>query len=107
MKKYNVRITDDALLDMETIYYYISYELLAPQNAQEQYNRIAKAVLSLEELPARNRIFDSEPEHSQGIRKMVVDNYLLCYVVDPDEVTVIAVFYGPSDVISRLRERNS
>lgn len=107
MKKYNVCITDDALLDMENIYNYISCELLAPQNARDQYNRIAKAVLSLEELPERNRVFDSEPEHSLGIRKMVVDNYLLCYIVDSDEVTVIAVFYGASDVLSRLRERNS
>lgn len=107
MKKYKVIITDDALLDMENIYKYITYELLAPQNARDQYNRISKAVLSLEELPERNQIFDSEPEHSLGIRKMVVDNFLLCYVVDSDEVTVIAVLYGASDVMSRLRERNS
>lgn len=36
---------------MENIYNFISYELLAPQNAKDQYNRIAKDVLSLEELP--------------------------------------------------------
>lgn len=52
MIKYAVRITDDALADMENIYNYIAYELLAPEN-----------------------------------------------------VTVIAVFYGASDVHSRLRER--
>lgn len=60
MQKYSVRITDDALLDMENIYNYISYELLAHQNAKDQYNRIAKDVLSLEELPERNRILDTE-----------------------------------------------
>ena len=33
MDKYEVRITDVALSDMEKIYEYIAFELLAPENA--------------------------------------------------------------------------
>lgn len=106
MNKYVVNITDDALADMKNIYNYIAYELLAPENAKGQYDRIADAILKLDSFPERYPVFDTEPEHSLGIRKMVVDNYLVCYVVDSDVVTVIAVFYGASDVHSRLRERN-
>lgn len=77
-----------------------------PENAKGQYDRIAEAILALDSFPERFQIFDSEPEHSLRIRKMVVDNYLVCYIVDPKVVTVIAVFFGASDVHLRLKERN-
>ena len=48
MEKYTVNITDDAIADMENIYNYIAYELLAPENAKGQYDRIADAILSLD-----------------------------------------------------------
>ena len=105
MDKYEVRVTDEALSDMEKIYKYISFELLAPENAIGQYNRIADAILSLEVFPNRFAFFESEPEHSLGLRRMLVDNYIVCYVVDPGMVTVTDVLYGASDVHTRLNER--
>ena len=39
--------TDEALADMDAIYNYIANTLLAPENAMGQYNRIAKAILTL------------------------------------------------------------
>lgn len=41
-KAYKVRITDTALVDMESIYNYIAAELHSPEYALTQYNRIAK-----------------------------------------------------------------
>ena len=105
MNRYIVNISDEALADMENIYNYIAYELLATENAEGPYDRIADAILKLDSFPERFKIFESEPEHSLGIRRMVVDNYLVCYVVDPDVVTVVAVLYGASDVHTRLREK--
>ena len=105
MKQYTVEITDDALEDLNEIYDYIANDLRSPENALKQYDRISERILNLETYPARYRLFDSEPEHSLGIHKMVVDNYLVCYVIDPEIVTVLAVFYGASDVHQRLQER--
>ena len=105
MEKYAVSITDNALADMQEIYYYIAHALSAPETARGQYNRIAEAILTLDSFPERFQLFNAEPEHSLGIRKMVVDNYLVCYVVDTESVTVIAVFYGASDVHMRLKDR--
>lgn len=105
--KYTVRITVDALADMEQIFQYIAYELQSIENAKKQYTRISNAILSLELNPERCRCFDTEPEHSLGIRKLIVDNYLVCYVVDPSIVTVVAVLYGASDIQSRLQTRTS
>ena len=47
---------------MEDIYNYIAIDLLAPDNAMGQYNRIADEILTLDTFPERFRIMDSEPE---------------------------------------------
>ena len=106
MEKYIVDITDDALKDMEALYEYIAIKLQAPENAMGQYDRIADAILTLDSFPDRYGLFECEPEHSLGIRRMVVDNYLVCYVIDPEVVTVTDVLYGGSDVHKRLQERH-
>ena len=62
MKQYKVEITKEALQDMEDIYNYITTDLLAPDNAMGQYNRIADEILTLDTFQERFRIMDSEPE---------------------------------------------
>lgn len=46
---------------------------------------------------------DSEPEHSKGIRQMLVDNYSGFYVVQGETVTVTDVLYSASDIEKRLK----
>lgn len=101
-----MKITDDALADMEALYEYISQKLLAPENALRQYNRIADAILTLDNYPERFGLFENEPEHSLGIHRMVVDNYLVCYVIDPGVVTVTDVLYGATDVHRKINRRH-
>lgn len=48
MKQYKVEITKEALQDMEDIYNCIAIDLLAPDNAMGQYNRIADEILTLD-----------------------------------------------------------
>lgn len=103
MKRYTVEITDEALADMEQLYNYILYELCAPENAMGQYNRIADEILKLDTFPERFRIMDSEPEHSRGIRRMLVDNYSVFYVVKENRVIVTDVLYTASDIENRLK----
>ena len=45
-------------------------------------------VISMQQyiFPERNRIMDSEPEHSNGIRRMLIDNYSVFYVIKEDRV---------------------
>lgn len=42
--------------------------LCAPENAMEQHNRIADAILTLETMPERFRIMDAEPERGKESR---------------------------------------
>ena len=71
-----------------------------------QYNRIADAILTLESYPERFGLFECEFEYSRGIHKMIVDNYVVCYVIDPGVVTVTNVIYGASDIHKRLKNRD-
>ena len=100
-------MTDDqlhaALSDMEQIYSYIADRLLEPDTAMGQYNRIAEAIQSLNILPERCALVESEPEHTQGLRQMLVDNYSVFYIVGEDAVSVARVLYSASDLVRRLR----
>lgn len=102
MKQYNVKITDRALADMEMIYGYIADTLNAPIAAIRQYNRIAKGIESLNSFPHRCHLFDSEPEHTMGLRQLLVDNYSVIYTVNEDIVTVLRVLYSASDISACL-----
>ena len=103
MEQYSVRITDEALEDMECIFRYISDSLQSPINARRQYDRIAAAILSLEYLPERIRLMDEDPWHSLGMRRLNVDNYSVFYVIRDNTVFVADVLYGASDIENRLR----
>ena len=50
MKRYTVEITNEALTDMDQLYNHIAYVLQSPENAINQYNRIADAILTLDTL---------------------------------------------------------
>ena len=103
MEQYKVEITKEALQDMEDIYNYIALELLSPENAMGQYNRIADEILTLDTFPQRYRIMDSEPEKQMELRRMLVDNYSVFYTIRADKVIVTDVLYTASDIEVRLR----
>ena len=71
MRQYTVEITSEALNDMEQMYKYIAETLHAPENALQQYKRIADRILKLSEFPERFPIMESEPE-----RKKIFDGCL-------------------------------
>ena len=100
MKQYDVKISHAALSDMEQIYSYIADRLLEPDTAMGQYNRLAEAIQSLNILP---ELVESEPERTQGLRQMLVDNYSVFYIVGEDTVSVARVLYSASDLVRRLR----
>lgn len=103
MTHYKTHITDEALNDMESIYEYIAEELLAPDTAMEQYNRIADAIETLDQMPERIKLMESEPERTRGLRRLIVDNYAVFFIIVDDVVIVTNVLYGASDIENRLR----
>ena len=103
MKHYTVEITNEALADMEQLYNHIAYVLQAPENAMDQYNRIADAILTLDTMAERIRIMESEPERSKEMRRLLVDNNSVFFVIQGDKVIVTDELYSESDIESRLK----
>lgn len=63
--KYKVMYTAGAKKDLRNIFRYISEELLAPENAAGQTERIMTAIRKLDTMPNRNRLYEEEPWHSR------------------------------------------
>jgi len=106
MEQYNVQITDEALKDMTDLYQYILINLQSPENAINQYNRIADEILTLSSLPNRYRLVDFEPERRKGLHRMLVDNFSVFYLVQGQQVIVTDVLYSASDIEQRLNEKH-
>ena len=103
---FNVVYSSEARQDLRDIYEYIAYELLEPDIAAGQTNRIMKAARSLEQMPMRHRLYEEEPWHSQGLRFLPVDNYLIFYLPDDNNniVNIIRIMYGGRDVKKQLED---
>ena len=102
---YEVVTTAQADADLRSIYEYIAFELLSPDNAAGQLERLEEHIVKLEEFPEKFRHYEKEPWRSRGLRVMPVDNYLVFYIPDEDAgiVTVIRVMYAGRDVDSQLK----
>lgn len=102
---YEVVITKQAEADLRGVYEYIAFELLSPDNAVGQLDRLAENIIGLEEFPEKFRQYEKEPWHSRGLRVMPVDNYMVFYIPDKDKasVTIIRVMYAGRDVDEQLK----
>ena len=99
---YNVVYSPEALSDLKDIYAYIAQELMAPDTALNQVNRIRKEIRSLDFMPSRYALVDWEPWKSMGMHKVPVDSFVVFYTVDSDSMTVaiIRIVYGGRDIES-------
>lgn len=103
---YDITTTAQADADLRGIYEYIAFELLSPDNAAGQLERLEEHIIGLEEFPEKFRHYEKEPWHSRGLRVLPVDNYLVFYIPDRDAgiVTVIRVMYAGRDIDTQLKD---
>lgn len=101
---YSIIVTHQAQADLKEIFKYISVELQSLQNATNQLDRLEKAIMSLDEMPERFRVYDKDKWKKRNLRIMPVDNYLVFYILNHDDytVTVLRVMYGGRDIDKQL-----
>ena len=104
MSTYSVHISELAEGDLKEIGSYIAKELLEPTIALKLVDKIGDAALSLEEMPQRNALVADERLSTSGIRKQLVDNYIIFYVICEEKKTVmvIRILYGRRDWLALL-----
>lgn len=102
---FDVQISEQADNDLRGIFEYIAFELLAPENAAGQLDRLEEAISKLDHMPEKFRRYEREPWRSRGLRVFPVDNYLVFYIPNMETkiVTVIRVMYGGRDVDKELK----
>ena len=104
MSTFNIQITEPAEKDLNEIGTYISKELLEPETAKKVISKIAKEINSLEDMLLRNALAADEKLAYKDIRKIMVDSYIVFYIVTEESktVTIIRILYGKRDWLNLL-----
>lgn len=58
---YELIITEQADADLRGIYEYIAFELLSPENAARQLDRLEEGIIRLEEFPQKSECMTRNP----------------------------------------------
>ena len=96
MNLYRVEYSQEALVDIKSIYTYISQILHAPLTARRQVNRIRKEIRDLEAFPTRYVLVEWEPWACMKMHRLPIDNYVVFYLVDEQAmaVKIVRIVYG-------------
>ena len=104
--RYEVKLTPQALGQIDETVQYISKILLEPEIARKWADTLQSEINKLDSMPSRYPFAEEVPWHTKGIRKMPIKNFLVYYLVDEEKnsVWVTAVIYGRREQISALRD---
>lgn len=105
---YKLIILPEAQRDIRNIVWYIARELVAPQAALNLQEEFHKGINSLSDMPKRFNTVDEQPWKDAGVRKLIVKNYFVYYIVDDDSMTVkiIAVIYTRMNQENQITNRD-
>ena len=103
---YEVRVTKQAQNQMSEIFDYICEELFARDAAIALLNKMEKQILALEESPKRYPLVDKDPFRTEGIRKVIVNKFLVYFWIDEvnQVVQVTAVIYEKRDQVKFYKQ---
>lgn len=104
MDIYKIQITESAENDLRAVGLYISNELLEFSIAKKVVSKIGESIIKSEKLPLRNALVSDDRLALQGIRRILVDNYIVFYIVTEETktVTIIRILYNRRDWINLL-----
>lgn len=109
MQSYRIQITRQAQEHLLGISDYIQDVLCAPQAARDTVAALRGAIKSLSIMPSRIQRTEEEPWHSEGVRRMTVNNFYIYFWMDEERlmVQVIAVVYARRDQVRFLASLQS
>ena len=103
---YLIRYTETAAHDLYETIGYIDHTLLDPGAADSLLDRLDEELRHLKDFPQAHALVDDPFLKAQGIRFVVVKNYLAFYIIDENSHTVriIRFLYGKRDWITLLKK---
>jgi addiction module RelE/StbE family toxin len=93
---YTIKMTPKAADDLDSIYIDILEELFATSASTNILERIEKEIMILKEFPFSCNHVADEYLRNKGYRKLIVDNYIVFYLIEEenDQVIIMRVLYG-------------
>ena len=91
MEKYKLLIFPRAKQDLQDIVDYVNE--LSPNAALKLYDEIVEGIGSLTQIPMRCPLLKSSVLRAKGYRVLVVNNYLVFYVVNVKTVEIRRILY--------------
>jgi plasmid stabilization system protein ParE len=92
MKKYKLIIFPAAKQDLLDIIEYLN--TLSHDAALKQYDATIDKIGSLSEMPERCPLLKTAELRSKGYRALIVDNYMVFYVIKGNTVEIRRILYG-------------
>ena len=92
MGKYKVKIYPAAQMDLNDIVSYLN--TLSPQAAIRYYDLLVEKIGSLVEMPERCPFVRNIALKAKGYRYLIVENYLVFFVVKGDMVQIRRILYN-------------
>ena len=104
--RYIFHYTETAANDLNETADYIDHILLNPSATDNLLDKLDEELGHLKEHPQAHAIVDDPFLKAQGIRFVVVNNYLAFYIIDENNhiVHIIRFLYGKRDWISVLKK---
>ena len=96
---FELLFTQKASDDLNQIYSYIAKTLFAEHAAEKLIQEIECSILRLKDHPLSCSVVTIEPLKRKNYRKLIVDKYLVFYIVDEKErqVVIMRILYGAVD----------
>ena len=92
METYKVKIYPAAKQDLMDIVDYLN--TLSPDAALRMYDKITQEIMSLSQMPERCSRPRDLALAAKGYRYLIVEKYLVFYVVEHDTVQIRRILYG-------------
>lgn len=93
---YDMKFTSKASEDLEEIYTYISEKLSADSAAVHLLEKIEVSIMRLIDYPYSCSCVLDESLKLKGYRKLIIDNYIVFYLVNETDkqVIIMRILYG-------------
>ncbi|HEX3029506.1 MAG TPA: type II toxin-antitoxin system RelE/ParE family toxin [Clostridia bacterium] len=93
---YSLKFSSRASDDLEQIYIYVSEKLFADVATDRLLNKIENSIMRLKDFPYSCSFVLDDLLKSKGYRKLIVDNYIVFYLVNEIEkqVVIMRILYG-------------
>ena len=102
MKKYNIKYSIESKQHLVGIKQYIKHNLQEPKIADKLISKIREKINNLKSNPEIFAVIDDDIIKKLEVRKLIVDNYIVFYRINNNNIQIVRIMYGRRNWINLL-----